>query len=424
MSARLEHGAEPVPRWGAPSPRLYLVLGGLAVFALLLVLWSAFRPKSVSAAAPHAIPVTIATVTTLDVPLSITSLGAAQAWTSDTILAQVSGKLIRVDFVEGSDVRAGQLLAEIDPSPYRAVLTEAEGTLNRDRATLAGARRDLDRYRRLLVENAIARQTEEDQAAVVAQEEGVVQFDEGQVAAARINLRYCRIVSPISGRAGVRLVDPGNLVSAGGSVASTPSTASATSAASPSAGGSGAASSSSGIVVINQIQPIAVTFTVPEGELQRLVDASDGFRKPLPMQAFSQETAQLLDAGELLVADNRVDPSTGTVELKAQLPNATRRLWPGQFVNVRLTLQTLPRAITIPLAAVNRGPQGQFAFVVTSNNHVAVRPIAVGWTQGQIAVVASGLRPGELVVTDGQMTLKNGTLVRVAQIARPGSANL
>ncbi len=412
--------------------RLYGVLGSLAVAAVLLVLWAAFHPKAAKSAPPNPVAVTTAMVTARDVPLTVTSLGAAQAWTSDTILAQASGKLIRVDFTEGSDVRAGQLLAEIDPAPYRALLTEAEGTLNRDRAALAGARRDLDRYRHLLAENAIARQIEEDQAALVAQDEGVVQLDQGQVAAARINLGYCRIVSPISGRAGVRLVDPGNLVSASGSVASTPVTASATSAAPPSssatagvggASGGGAPGSGSGIVVINQIQPIAVTFTVPEGEFQRLLDASDRFRKPLPVQAFGQETGQLLDAGELSVADNRVDASTGTVELKARLPNAAERLWPGQFVNIRLTLQTLPQAITIPLAAVNRGPQGQFAFVVASNKRVVIRPIAVTWTQGQIAVVARGLRAGELVVTDGQMNLKNGALVRVAQTGPPRSAN-
>jgi len=408
------------------------VLGALAGVAVLLVAWAALHPKTAKSAPPNAVAVTTATVIARDVPLSITGLGAAQAWTSDTILAQVSGKLVRVDFVEGGDVRAGQLLAEIDPLPYRAVLTEAEGTLNRDRAALAGARRDLDRYQHLLAENAIARQIEEDEAAVVAQDVGLVQFDQGQVAAARINLGYCRIVSPISGRAGVRLVDPGNLVSASGSVASTPSTASATSAAAPSgsatagissAGGGSASSSGSGIVVINTIQPIAVTFTVPEGEFQRLIDASDRFRKPLPMQAFSQENGELLDAGELRIADNRVDPSTGTVELKAQLPNAAGRLWPGQFVNVRLTLQTLPMAITVPATAVNRGPQGQFAFVVGSNNRAVTRPIAVGWTQGPIAVVKSGLRPGERVVIDGQMNLKNGTLVRIAQTAPSGSVN-
>jgi multidrug efflux system membrane fusion protein len=430
MSARLEHGAEPVHRRGARSRRLYLVLGGLAAFALLLVFWSVFRPRSVSAAAPHAVAVTAATVTIRDVPLSITALGAAQAWTSDTILAQVSGKLLRVNFIEGSDVRAGQVLAEIDPAPYQAALVEAEGTLTRDSAALAGARRDLERYQHLVADNAIARQTAEDQAALVAQDEGVVEFDRGQVAVARINLGYCRIVSPISGRAGVRLVDPGNLVSASGSVASTPNTASATSAAAPtssvatSASGAtsgGASSSGSGIVVINQVEPIAVTFTVPEGEFQRLVDASDRFRKALAVQASSQETGQLLGAGELSIADNRVDPSTGTVELKAQLPNSDGRLWPGQFVNVRLTLQTLPAAIALPLAAVNRGPRGQFAFVVTSDNHVVARPIAVAWTQGQLAVAASGLRPGERVVTDGQMTLRDGTLVRIARTAPPAS---
>jgi multidrug efflux system membrane fusion protein len=422
MSARKEPRVLPVPRWNLSRRRLHLVLAVLAFATLLAVLWSVFHPRASKAAGAHPIPVTAATVTVQDVPLSITALGAAQAWTSDTIFAQVSGKLLRVNFVEGGDVRAGQVLAEIDPAPYRAALVEAEGTLARDSAALAGARRDLDRYQHLLADNAIARQTAEDQAALVAQDEGVVQFDRGQVALARINLGYCRIMSPISGRAGVRLVDPGNLVSASGSVASTPNTASATSAAAPTgsvATTAAVSSGGSGIVVINQVRPIAVTFTVPEGEFQRLVDASDRFRKSLAVQAFGQETGQLLGGGELRIADNRVDPSTGTVELKAKLPNSDGRLWPGQFVNVRLTLQTLPAAITLPLAAVNRGPQGQFAFVVTSDNHAAARPIKVAWTQDLLAVATSGLRPGERVVTDGQMTLKDGILVRIARTAPP-----
>jgi multidrug efflux system membrane fusion protein len=205
-------------------------------------------------------------------------------------------------------------------------------------------------------------------------------------------------------------------------VASTPNSASATSAAAPTGSAvtsTAVSSSGSGIVVVNQVAPIAVTFTVPEGEFQRLVDASDRFRKALAVQAFGQESGQLLGSGELSIADNRVDPSTGTVELKAKLPNLDGRLWPGQFVNVRLTLQTLPAAITLPLAAVNRGPQGQFAFVVTADNRAAVRPIKVAWTQGLLAVATSGLRPGERVVTDGQMTLKDGTLVRIARTAPP-----
>jgi multidrug efflux system membrane fusion protein len=263
-----------------------------------------------------------------------------------------------------------------------------------------------------------------------------VVVDEGQVAAARINLAYTRITSPIAGRAGVRLVDPGNLVSASGSIASTPNTSSATSSSAPSgtavgaasttaSGGASAAttnSSGSGIVVINQIQPIAVTFTVPQGQFHRLVNLSNGFTRPLAVRAYDQDTDALLDSGQVTIADNRVDAATGTVQLKAEFPNAGRRLWPGEFVNVKLTLQTLRNATLIPSAAVNRGPNGLFAFVIGANNHVVLRPLAVVATQGAVAILKSGVRPGELVVTDGQMTLKNGSLVHVSQTVPIGSA--
>lgn len=416
--------------------RLYGVLGVLAVVAAALILSVVFHRKPEPKAGPRAIPVTAVRAAAEDVPLTVTGLGAAQAWTSDTILAQVSGKLIRVNFQEGSEVKAGQLLAEVDPAPYEAALTQAEGTLRRDQAILAEAKHNLARYQRLLAENAIARQTVEDQAAAVAQDEGAVQIDQGQVAAARINLGFTRIVSPINGRAGVRLVDPGNLVSASGSVASAPNTASATSntpptgsavASATSGGGSAAAvgggsASGSGIVVINQIEPIAVTFTVPQGDFQRLVQASDGFRKALAVQAFSQEDGQRLGSGELRIADNRVDSATGTVQLKARFPNPGRRLWPGQFVNVKLTLETLQRATVIPTSAVNRGPTGQFAFVVGADGHAAMRPLSVLAVEGETAIVKSGVRPGELVVADGQMTLKNGSLVRMVQTPAGGPA--
>lgn len=245
--------------------RRYLILGVLAALAILLVLWVALKPKPQAQAHARVATVTTAKALAQDVPLSISTLGAAQAWTSDTIFAQVSGKLLRVNFAEGSEVKAGEVLAEVDPAPYQAVLTQAEGALRRDRATLEQARRNLARYQRLLAENAIARQTAEDQAATVAQAEGVVQVDQGQVAAARINLGYTRIVSPISGRAGVRLVDPGNIVSASGSVSTAVTSGAASSAISTSGGGGSSSGSSggSGIVVVNQIQPIAVTFTVP-----------------------------------------------------------------------------------------------------------------------------------------------------------------
>jgi membrane fusion protein, multidrug efflux system len=377
-----------------------------------------FKPHPKPPAA-HPVPVTTAKAATQDVAVSITALGAAQAWTSDTILAQVSGKLLRVDFTEGSYVKAGQLLAQVDPAPYQAALTQAAGTLRRDQAILAGARVDLARYQTLAKQDSIARQTYEDQAALVKQDEGTVMLDQGAVAAAKVNLGWTRITSPVAGRAGVRLVDAGNLVSASGSTGSAPATAAATNntAAPSSTGGS---SSGTGIVIINQIEPIAVTFTVPQGDFQRLSDLSSAFRKPLAVLAISQETEAPLGSGELTIADNRVDPSTGTVELKARFANVGEKLWPGQFVNVVLTLQTLSNAITVPATAINQGPNGAFVFVVGANNKVAVRPVSVAWTQGETAVIKTGVQAGETVVIDGQMILKAGSLVKAIQPAPAG----
>ena len=398
--------------------RRHLLLAALLLTAATLAAWALFQhgPARAVGQQQQAVAVNVAVARSQDTPLTLAAIGDAQAWTSDTVFAQASGKLIRVDFVEGAEVKAGQLLAEVDPRPYQAALTQAEGMLARDRAALAGARLNLERYRRLLASNFVARQMYDDQVALVAQTEGTVKQDEGQVAAARIALGYCRITSPISGRAGVRLVDPGNLVAASGSVASTPSTAAATNSAAATGSASGGAGGS-GIVVINEMEPIAVTLTVAQGQFQWLMTASDGFRRPLAVQAFSQETGELLDSGELRVADNRVDAATGTVELKARFPNAGRRLWAGQFVNVTLVVETLKQATVIPAAAVNRGPQGLFAFVVGPDRRVAMRPITLIATQGASAVVKSGLSPGDQVVIDGQMTLKKGSLVRIVKAA-------
>jgi multidrug efflux system membrane fusion protein len=389
----------------------YWIFGALGCLALALIGWVLFHKKPQKPAAPPATPVTAVKAGSRDLPISISALGAAQAWTSDTIFAQVSGKLLRVDFTEGSEVHAGQTLAEVDPAPYQAVLDQAEGTLKRDQAILAGAQRDLTRYQHLQQVDSIARQTVEDEAATVAQDEGTVQLDRGAVAAARINLGWCHIVSPVTGRAGVRLVDPGNLVSASGSTASTPSTAAATSTASATSSGG------SGIVVINQIQPIAVTFTVPEGDFQRLGALSNGFKKPLVVQAMSQETGVLLDTGELRIADNRIDPATGTVELKARFANDARHLWPGQFVDVKLAMETIPNATIIPTTAINRGPKGQFVFVVGQDGKATMRPLVTEGTEGTETAVKSGVKPGEAVITDGQMTLKAGSPVRIVRAA-------
>jgi multidrug efflux system membrane fusion protein len=410
--------------------RRFIVLAGLAAVAIALAVWAILHKKPQKPPPPHPIPVTAVTAQPQDFQLAITALGAAQAWTSDMIFAQVTGKLIRVNFAEGSDVRAGQVLAEVDPRPFQALLAQAEGNLKRDEAMLAGARRDLIRFQHLQAQGAVARQILEDQEALVGQDEGTVAFDRGAVATARINLEYCRIVSPITGRAGVRLVDVGNLVSASGSVSSlansssavsTAAPASPTTVASPSTSAGPAtntgSSSGSGIVVINQVQPIAVTFSVPQGDFQRLVEVSGGFRRPLPVQALSQETGEVLDTGALRIADNRVDQSTGTVALKARFPNPGKRLWPGQFVNVSLGVQNLPNAIAIPLSAVNRGPNGQYVFVVGADHKATIHPVTLVAVQGQVAVVKSGVNPGDVIVIDGQMVLNNGSLVRVVRPA-------
>lgn len=404
-------------RDGRARTRRHWILAGLGALAILLVAGVLLLRHPAKPQPPPSIPVYVAKAVSSDVAVSITALGAAQAWYSVTVLAQVSGKLLNVDFTEGTDVKKGQLLAQIDPAPYLAALTQAQGTLKHDQALLADARLDLKRYQSLLAANAIAEQMVDTQKALVQQYEGTVKADEGLVAAAQVNVDWCRIVSPIDGRVGVRLVDPGNLVSAGGSISNTPATAAATNASS-STGNSG-----SGIVTINQIQPIAVTFTVPEGNFQQLQDLSHSFQQALQTKALSQESGAVLDTGEVTIADNHIDPATGTVELKARFPNAERHLWPGQFVNVQLTLQTLHHVTTIPVTAVNRGPNGSYVFVVGPDNKVAMHSITEGWTQGDLVVVKSGVQPGDTVVVDGQMILKAGSLVRIAtpQPAKPAA---
>ncbi len=392
--------------------RRHWILAGLGTLAVLLVAGVLILRHPAKSPPPPSVPVNVAKAATADIPVSITALGAAQAWTSVTVLAQVNGKLLSVNFTEGTDVKKGQLLAQIDPAPYLAVLTQAQGSLKRDQALLANARIDLERYVALDAANAISKQTLDTQRALVQQDEGTVKTDEGLVSAAQINVGWCSVVSPVDGRVGVRLVDPGNLVNAGGSVSNTPATAAPTNVSS-SNGNSG-----SGIVTINQIEPIAVTFTVPEGDFQQLQDLSHGFQQALVTKAFSQESGALLDSGQLSIADNHIDPATGTIELKARFPNAERHLWPGQFVNVQLTLEILHQVTTIPVTAVNRGPIGSYVFVVGADKKVSLQRINLGWTQGDKVVIKSGVKPGDVVVIDGQMILKAGSLVRIAAVQK------
>jgi multidrug efflux system membrane fusion protein len=369
-------------RWG-------FAVVGVVIIALLA--WVFLHPKAPPPHKPPPVAVTAAKVVVQDIPVSISGLGAAQAWKSVLINTQVNGMLTYVA-PEGTDVAAGALLAQIQVAPFQAALTQAQGQLKRDQALLAGARVDLARFQQLAAQDSIAKQQVDDQAALVKQDEGVVLADQGAVAAAQFNVNNCRIVAPVSGRVGVRLIDPGNIVTT---------------------------SITTGIVSVNQITPIAVTFSVPQGDFQRLSQASNAFSRPMPAEALSQETGASLGMGELSIADNHVDPSTATVELKARFPNTAKTLWPGQFITVRLTLQTLPNAVTIPAAAVNQGPNGSYVYVIGAANKVSMRPVVVATTQDTTAVIQSGLKAGETVVTDGQMSLKSGMTVAIHQTAAP-----
>jgi membrane fusion protein, multidrug efflux system len=376
----------------AVSKRLPVGLVVAGAGALVLFGWVLFRDKPSSQAfLPPVTPITVAKVERRDVRLSINALAQAQGWQAVVVRPQVNGTLLRVPVREGSDVDKGELIAEIDPAPFRAVLMQAQGALVRDQAQLELARLKLTRYRQLADQDSIANLDVESQAALVGQMEGAVMLDQGALAAAQVNLNYTRILAPVAGRVGVRLVDAGNVVST---------------------------TDTTGIVTINQITPIAVTFTVPQGEFLRLTQVSDGFRKPLVTEAFAQESGELLDTGELVVVDNRVDPATATVQLKARFTNAQRHLWPGQLLNVKLTLQTVRNVLALPTVAVNQGPKGSFAYVIEDDKAI-LRPLEVELGQDEITVVRSGVEPGDTVVVEGQGSLRPGAKVRV----RPAPAS-
>ncbi len=362
--------------------RWELIVPALLLAALLT--WLTLGGKPPKRIAEAVVPVSTARATVRDFEVAISALGTAKAWQSVLIRAQVNGSLLRVPVAEGSYVKQGDIVAEIDPSLYEAALLQAQGTLAKDRAALAEARLDLARYRLLDRQNSISKQQVDLQAATVKQDEGIVMADRGTVDAAKANFGYTRIVAPVSGRVGLRLVDAGNLVSS---------------------------TDTGGILSIDEVTPIAVTFTVPEGDFQHLATVSRGFRLPLVAKAYSQEDNALLGTGALVVADNHVDPATATVEMKARFPNEGRTLWPGQFVNVRLTLEVLHRVLTVPARAVNEGPDGPFVYVVQAGA-VAVRPVTVARTQDGVAVLSRGVSPGETVVTDGQLALRGGIKVR------------
>lgn len=381
---------------------LVRVLVAIAVLALLAGLgytlyrqyWTTPAPTRVrgpgGAGSSAPIPVVAAPAKTGDIDVMVTALGTATPLRTVTVRSRVDGELVRVHFQEGQRIKEGELLAEIDPRPFQVQLEQAQGQLTRDEALLANARLDLERYQTLFKQDSIARQQVDTQASLVRQYEGALRVDRSQVENARLQLGYTRITAPVSGRLGLRLVDPGNIVHAG---------------------------DANGLVIITQLEPISVLFTVPQDTLPAVMKRlSSG--ETIPVEAWDREQKAKLAQGDLMSADNQVDPATGTVKLKAQFANADGALFPNQFVNVRMTLDTLHGVIVVPSAAVQRGSQGLFVYVVKADDTVTQRVVALGPAEGQRVAVSEGLSAGEVVVTDGVDRLRPGSTVQTSS-ARP-----
>jgi len=335
-----------------------------------------------------AMPVGVATAKTGDIGIDLEALGTATPLRTVAVRSQVNGLLQSVNFKEGQEVRQGDVLAQVDPRPFEAALLQAQGTRARDAALLANARADLKRYQDVAPQGLIPEQTLATQKALVAQYEGTLKSDQGQIDTAQLNLGYARIVAPIDGRVGLRAVDPGNTIT-----------------------------TSDTLVTITQLKPIDVLFTIPEDSLPELLkhmnDAS------LKVDALSRDKTTQLASGTLASLDNQIDTATGTVKAKAEFANADESLFPNQFVNVRVHLTTLTGATIIPSAALQRGGDGMYVFVVNADRTVTQRAVKTGASQGQDVAVTDGLKPGDIVVTDGADNLRDGSRVELPGDAPP-----
>ncbi len=330
-------------------------------------------------------PVGAATIDTGDIRVILNELGTVTSLDTVTVLTQISGQLIQVGFQEGQVVKKGDFLAQIDPRPYQAALEQAQGTLAHDQGLLDQAKTDLKRFQTLGRQDSIAQQQIDDQKYLVAQDTGTVQTDQGTVDNAQLNLAYCHIISPIDGQVGLRQVDPGNYIQA---------------------------SSTSGIVVITQMQPISVLFAVPEDNISDIIQQVRA-GATLSVEAYDRANVKLLATGTLGTLDNQIDTTTGTVKLRAMFANPDEKLYPNQFVNARLLVNTMQNTIRVPVQAVQRGEPGTYVYVINANNTVSVRPVKVGPTDGGYMAVLSGLQVGEKVVTDGTDRLRDGAPVIV-----------
>ncbi len=376
-----------IQRW-----RLWLVVLALAVIGLYFFI-ARSRPDSStepSAAAVHMIvPVAAVPAKLGDMNQYLSAIGTVTAYNTVTIKSRVDGALDKVNFTEGQIVKAGDLLAEIDPRPYQVQLEQAEGTLAKDLASLENAKVTFERDKELFKQNALARQDLDNQETAVGQYAGSIESDKGAVDNAKLQLTYSRITSPITGRVGLRLVDAGNIIHA---------------------------TDATGLAVITQLQPIAVDFGIPEDDLPRLENAMKS-NSQLPVEAYDRDFEHRLAAGTLLTTDNQIDQSTGTIKLKASFPNEDNSLFPNQFVNARLLVNTLHDVLLIPAAGLQRSQQGSFVYVVKPDHTVEMRSVTVGATQGDVIAIDKGLAAGDLVVTDGVDKLQQGSHVDVQTAA-------
>jgi len=338
-------------------------------------------------------PVLAAAAAIADVPVYLDAVGNTRAQNTVTVRPQVDGKLIKVLFREGQDVNRGDVIAEIDPRTYQAQYDQSVAKKAQDEATLANARIDLDRYNRLVAANSGSKQQADTQKALVAQLEALVNLDQAAIDNARTILEYTKVIAPISGRTGLRQVDEGNIVRA---------------------------SDATGLVTITEIKPITVLFNLPQQQFPQVNKAF--LQGPLEVDAIAADGKTAIDRGKLQVIDNQMDQTTGTVRLKAEFPNGQLQLWPGQFVNVRLLVETLQQVVTVPTSAVQRGPTGTFVYVVTPQSTAEVRPITITQQDDTRTVVATGVQSGERVVTTGFTRLSAGTRVNVQAADSPPAA--
>jgi multidrug efflux system membrane fusion protein len=380
------HHARPKP----PARRKFIIAAVLSLVAIL-VGWNVHHRirsnvTTLTGARGQSLPVPVVEgiVSTRDVPIYLDGLGTVQAFNTVTIRTRVDGQLVKVAFTEGQDIKTGDLLAQIDPAPYRAVFDQTVAKKAQDEAQLANARLDAQRYAELLKTDGITQQIYDTQKALVSQLEAVLKADQAAMDSAKVNLDYTTILSPIDGHAGIRQVDAGNIVHA---------------------------SDANGLVVLTQLRPISVVFALPEQALPKLQQQAEDFT----VLAVSRDNTNMLDQGTLAVIDNQIDTTTGTIKLKANFANENLRLWPGQFVNTRLLLATRKDSPVVPASVVQRGPEGAFAFVIQDDQTVSIHPLKVAQIEGGEALIDEGLKPGERVVVDGQYKLQPGSRVQPAR---------